>query len=131
MPTARADLPLRPARRRRGEDDGPYGLVVAVAPLFGVAYVAPRGATPIDDGPEASWSEVTPNLGWLLLGSVFAAALVNAGPIATGILADTGRGGAVTQFSYGVLMPRSRCSCSRPSRRHCSPALPDLQRKAT
>ena len=40
-----------------------------------------------DPGPPAEWSEVTPNLGWLLLGSVFAAGLVNAGPIAVDLLA--------------------------------------------
>jgi hypothetical protein len=39
-------------------------------------------------GPEAEWAEVTPNLGWLLLGSVLAAGLVNAGPIATDLLAS-------------------------------------------
>jgi O-antigen/teichoic acid export membrane protein len=85
---------------------GPYGLVVAVAPLFGVAYVALKGATRIDPGPEAEWSEVTPNLGWLLIGSVFAAGLVNAGPIATGLLAHHSEEALVTQFSYGVLMTR-------------------------
>ena len=41
-----------------------------------------RGGLRTEPGPEATWSEVTPNLGWLLLGSVFAAALLNAGPIA-------------------------------------------------
>ena len=30
----------------------------------------------LHDGPEASWRELTPNLGWLLAGSVLAAALV-------------------------------------------------------
>ncbi len=85
---------------------GPYGLVVAVTPLLGVAYVASRGALHTVDGPDASWSEVTPNLGWLLLGSVFAAGLVNAGPIATGILATPADEALVTQFSYGVLMTR-------------------------
>lgn len=85
---------------------GAYGLVVAVAPLLGVAYVVARGDTRLDPGPRAEWSEVTPNLGWLLLGSVFAAGLVNAGPIATGIIAKDSQEALVTQFSYGVLMTR-------------------------
>ena len=58
---------------------GAYGLAVAVSPLFAVAYVYRRGRLATDDGPPATWREVTPNLGWLLLGSVFAASLLNAG----------------------------------------------------
>lgn len=57
-------------------------------------------------GPEASWAEVTPNLGWLLLGSVFAAGLLNAGPITMTLLAEDGQENLVTQFSYGVLLAR-------------------------
>ncbi len=94
---------------------GPYGLASAAAPLFALAGVWRRGALePIprrDDqldphGPEASWSEVTPNLGWLLIGSVFAAGLLNAGPITMTLLAGEGEGDLVTRFSYGVLLAR-------------------------
>jgi len=49
---------------------------------------------------------VTPNLGWLLLGSVFAAGLVNAGPIAVDLLAGNAPPDVVTQFGYGVLLSR-------------------------
>lgn len=87
---------------------GPYGFAVALAPLFGIAYVARRGELRTEPGPDASWKEVTPNLGWLLIGSVFAAALLNAGPVLTSILAPEGAEAAarVTQFSYGVLLAR-------------------------
>lgn len=85
---------------------GAYGLLVAIAPLFGVLYVLARGAGELDDGPEATWQEITPNLGWLLMGSLFAAGLVNAGPIATGLLAEPVDDALVTQFSYGVLLSR-------------------------
>jgi O-antigen/teichoic acid export membrane protein len=61
---------------------------------------------PFDPGSEATWNEVTPNLGWLLLGSVFAAALLNAGPITATLLAGDGEGDFVTRFSYGVLITR-------------------------
>ena len=59
-------------------------------------------------GPEATWKEVTPNLGWLLLGSVFAAGLLNAGPVLVNILSeDTPEAEeAVTEFGYGVLLAR-------------------------
>ncbi|BAN03172.1 lipopolysaccharide biosynthesis protein [Ilumatobacter coccineus] len=59
-----------------------------------------------DDGSPADWNEVTPNLGWLLLGSVFAASLLNAGPITASLLAADNEGGFVTRFSYGVLLAR-------------------------
>lgn len=85
---------------------GAYGFAVALSPLFAVAYVWQRGALRTDDGPEAQWSEVTPNLGWLLLGSVFAATLLNAGPITATLLAGEGEDAFVTRFSYGVLLAR-------------------------
>lgn len=85
---------------------GAYGFAVALSPLFAVAYVWRRGALRTDDGPEADWSEVTPNLGWLLLGSVFAATLLNAGPITATLLAGDGEEAFVTRFSYGVLLAR-------------------------
>ena len=84
----------------------PYGFAVALAPLVGVGIVLFSGGLRTDTGPEATWSEVTPNLGWLLLGSVFAATLLNAGPIATTLLAEPGQEAAVTQFAYGVLLAR-------------------------
>lgn len=115
---------------------GAYGFAVALSPLFAVGYVWRRGALrPIprrldaapsdvpagyvdandvtdipgatfDDGSDADWNEVTPNLGWLLLGSVFAASLLNAGPITASLLAADNEGAFVTQFSYGVLLAR-------------------------
>ncbi len=85
---------------------GAYGMAIAVSPLFAVAYVQRRGALRSDPGPPAEWSEVTPNLGWLLLGSVCAAALLNAGPITASLLSSDAEAGLVTEFSYGVLLAR-------------------------
>lgn len=85
---------------------GPYGFAVALAPLVGIGFVYSRRALVTDPGPEATWGEVTPNLGWLLLGSVMAAALLNAGPIATTLLATDSEKAEVTQFAYGVLLAR-------------------------
>lgn len=85
---------------------GWYGLAVAVAPLLGVMIVVSRGQARTDPGPPATWQEVTPNLGWLLLGSVMAAALVNAGPIATNLLAGGDEEALVTRFGYGVILAR-------------------------
>jgi O-antigen/teichoic acid export membrane protein len=85
---------------------GAYGFAVALAPLVGLAFVFHRGALHTEPGPEATWKEVTPNLGWLLLGSVFAAGLLNAGPIATELLSTPEQDAQVTQFAYGVLLAR-------------------------
>lgn len=85
---------------------GWYGIAVAVAPLIGVIAVGMKGQLHTDPGPPATWQEVTPNLGWLLLGSVMAAALVNAGPIATSLLAGDDEEALVTRFGYGVILAR-------------------------
>jgi O-antigen/teichoic acid export membrane protein len=85
---------------------GAYAFVVALAPLVGVVAVAMRSQLRTEPGPAASWQEVTPNLGWLLLGSVMAAGLVNAGPIATNVLAGSGDDALVTRFGYGVILSR-------------------------
>jgi O-antigen/teichoic acid export membrane protein len=85
---------------------GAYAMVVVLAPLVGVAIVLARGGLRTDDGPPATWAEITPNLGWLLAGSVFAAALVNAGPIGVDVLADSSQAEMVTKFGNGVLLAR-------------------------
>jgi O-antigen/teichoic acid export membrane protein len=85
---------------------GWFGLAVAIAPLFGVCAVLMRGRLRTEPGPPATWREVTPNLGWLLLGSVMAAGLVNAGPIATSLLANDNEEGLVTRFGFGVILAR-------------------------
>jgi O-antigen/teichoic acid export membrane protein len=85
---------------------GLYGFAVALSPIPGVLWVKAKGALRTEPGPEASWAEVTPNLGWLLLGSVFAAALVNAGPLAATLLASDDQKHLVTRFTYGVLLAR-------------------------
>ena len=101
---------------------GAYGFAVALAPLVGIGFVYSRRALRTDPGPEATWGEVTPNLGWLLLGSVFAAALLNAGPIATTLLADDDEKARSRSSPTACCSPASRCSCSRRCRPPCSPA---------
>ena len=85
---------------------GAYGFAVALAPLVGLVIVVRRGALRTKPGPEATWPEVTPNLGWLLAGSTCAAALLNAGPVVTALLAEEFQDDQVAQFGYGVLLAR-------------------------
>ena len=81
---------------------GPYGILIGLPAAAGV-LISMRGQHHVlEDGPEASWGEITPNLGWLLLGSVFAAALLNAGPIAASLLKSSDADNAlVTQIIDG------------------------------
>ena len=85
---------------------GAYALMIGVSPIVGVIAVGLSGKLRVDDGPEATWSEVTPNLGWLLMGSLFAAALVNAGPITVDILGNSEPAEVVTRFGNAVIFAR-------------------------
>ena len=83
-----------------------YGLVVAL-PTPAAVLVAWRGQRGIlAPGPEAPWSELTQNLGWLVAGSVMAAALVNGGPIAASLLKHKDQKALVTQFTFAVVITR-------------------------
>jgi O-antigen/teichoic acid export membrane protein len=85
---------------------GAYGLLVGLPPIIAV-FIALRGDHHLTgEGPAAEWSEITPNLGWLVAGSVAAAALVNAGPIAANLLAQPDQDTIVSEFSYAVLVAR-------------------------
>ena len=83
-----------------------YGLVVALPPPFAVV-VALRGQRNIlQPGPDAPWSELTQNLGWLVIGSVMAAVLVNAGPIVAGLLKHDDQKALVSHFTFAVVITR-------------------------
>jgi O-antigen/teichoic acid export membrane protein len=84
----------------------PYAFSVALSPLVAVVAVGVRGQLATEPGPPAPWNEVTQNLGWLLVGTVFSAALLNAGPVAAKLLASDDQHDLVTQFAYGVLLAR-------------------------
>ena len=66
---------------------GPYGLAVGLPPALAIALAVRRHRPLTEPGPDAPWDELTSNLGWLLGGSVLAALLLNAGPIAVKVLA--------------------------------------------
>ena len=85
---------------------GAYALTIAISPIVGVVVALAAGKLRTEPGPPATWSEVTPNLSWLLLGSLFAAALVNAGPITVDLLGDTAPANVVTRFGNAVIFAR-------------------------
>lgn len=85
---------------------GAYGFALALTPLLTVLFVWWRRGLHVDPGPEATVHEVSQNLGWLLLGTVCAAALLNAGPVTASLLATEAEKGGVTNFGQGVLLAR-------------------------
>lgn len=85
---------------------GAYAFAVALSPLVAVLAVSKGRQIHTEPGPDASFAEITPNLGWLLLGSVMAAGLVNAGPLGVDILAKSDQALLVTAFGNGVLLSR-------------------------
>jgi O-antigen/teichoic acid export membrane protein len=87
-------------------DPAPYAFAVALSPLVAVVALGVRGHLGTDPGPEAPWNEVTQNLGWLLLGTVAAGMLLNAGPVAAQLLGGDADGPRITEFGYGVLLAR-------------------------
>jgi O-antigen/teichoic acid export membrane protein len=96
-----------------------YALMIGLPPILALIISFSRQRNLLQAGPQAPWAEVTSNLGWLLIGSVAAAFLVNAGPILANILAavDDKAPNAVfstgsklstrlNAFSYAILISR-------------------------
>jgi O-antigen/teichoic acid export membrane protein len=79
-----------------------FGFVVGVPPLIALAIAFWRRKNVFDDGPPAAWNEVTSNLGWLLIGSLGAAFLVNAGPIVANSLASQAEQTKSAAWSFGT-----------------------------
>jgi O-antigen/teichoic acid export membrane protein len=85
---------------------GVFGLLIGLPPMVALAVAARRERGLLFDGPVAPWSEVTSNLGWLLLGSAASAFLVNAGPLAANALSNESQAELVADFAYLVLVCR-------------------------
>lgn len=85
---------------------GPYALMVAVVPLSIATIVFGSGRLRGNEGTPATWSELAPNLGWLLLGTLCAGALINAGPLTVDLLGEGTEPEVVTRFGNAVLLAR-------------------------
>ncbi|MEP6623294.1 MAG: hypothetical protein ABJC79_02545 [Acidimicrobiia bacterium] len=86
---------------------GPYGLVLAVAPFFGVgvALIGGERSDFGEPGPSAAWSELTRSLGWLFAGALFAQALVNLGPVSVRLL-EPNSGRLISAFVASLIVAR-------------------------
>ena len=85
---------------------GAYALALALSPIVAVLWVWLRGDARTEDGPPIELRDVTPNLSWLLLGSIMSATLVNAGPLGVDVLASSAEAAKVTAFGNGVILAR-------------------------
>ena len=85
---------------------GPYALMVAVVPLLIALAAFASGRLRTETGSPASWGELAPNLGWLLLGTLCSGALINAGPLTVDLLGDGTAPELVTRFANAVLLAR-------------------------
>ena len=85
---------------------GPYALMVAAVPLVIALGAFASGKLRTEPGTPATWSELAPNLGWLLVGTLCAGALINAGPLTVDLLGDGTAPELVTRFANAVLLAR-------------------------
>jgi len=85
---------------------GSWGLVLAVAPFIGVAVALAGQRGLLVDGPPAAWGELTRALGWLLLGTVSLALVVQGGTIAVQLLAGDADEAAAGVFLNGLQVAR-------------------------
>jgi O-antigen/teichoic acid export membrane protein len=85
---------------------GAYALMVAAVPLTIAVSAFTSGRLRTDEGSPATWAELAPNLGWLLLGTLCAGALINAGPLTVDILGEGTDPALVTRFANAVLLAR-------------------------
>jgi len=85
---------------------GAYGAVLAVAPFIGVAVALAGQRGMLVDGPPAAWGELTRALGWLLMGTVSLALVVQGGTIAVQLLAASTDEAAAGVFLNGLQIAR-------------------------
>lgn len=85
---------------------GPYALMVALVPLTIALATFGTGRVRSSEGTPATWSELAPNLVWLLLGTLCAGALINAGPLTVDLLGGDDDPALVTRFGNAVLLAR-------------------------
>ena len=88
------------------EKAGPFGLALGLAPWLGVAVALRGQQRPRPAGPEASYSELSTALGALLVGSVFAQALLFIGVIAVQLLATEAQADEASRFLNGLIIAR-------------------------
>ena len=83
-----------------------YGLCFALPPVFAALTALYRQHGLLEPGPEAPWSELSANLGWLFTGSVLSQLLSYAPVIGVIILASPSQHNVAADFIVGFFLAR-------------------------
>jgi O-antigen/teichoic acid export membrane protein len=85
---------------------GPFGIAIGIAGLLAVPVALRVQRPDLEEGPEAAFREVSSALGYLLMASIFAFALMNIGPVLVKLMADEAQADAAGRFVNGVVVAR-------------------------
>jgi O-antigen/teichoic acid export membrane protein len=85
---------------------GPFGVAIGIAGLLAVPVALSVQRPELEEGPEAAFREVSSALGYLLMASLFAFALMNIGPVLVKLMADESQAEAAGRFVNGVVVAR-------------------------
>lgn len=85
---------------------GRIGLLLGLTPFVAVAVSLVGQRDLAADGPPAPWSEISVNLGWLLVGSLLTGFLVGVGPLAVELFAADDQQWAAGVFLNGLIVAR-------------------------
>jgi O-antigen/teichoic acid export membrane protein len=88
------------------EAAGPYGLLVGLGPLVALSVALVGARNVLDEGPPASWSELTASLGNLIAGGLLAQVLVNAAPLVVKYQVDASQQALAGAFVKAVVITR-------------------------
>ena len=83
-----------------------YGLCFAIPPLLAAGTALLRQHGLLEPGPEAPWSELSANLGWLFTGSVFSQLLSYSPIIGILLLESPSQKSAAADFIVGFFLAR-------------------------
>jgi O-antigen/teichoic acid export membrane protein len=84
-----------------------FGVAILLAPLLSTAIVTRAGGRiRLLVGPAVRWTDLTSALSWLVLGSLLAQFLANAGPLAVQLLASETQQGQAGRFLSALVIAR-------------------------
>ena len=84
-----------------------FGVAIVLGPILSTALVTRLGAKiRLDPGNPVGWRDVTRAMGWLVLGSMLAQTLANAGPLAVQLLATESQESEAGRFLSALVVAR-------------------------
>ena len=85
---------------------GPFGIVLGLAAVVGVAAALVGQRDLLEPGPPAHYSELSRAIGWLVTSSLFSQILINGGPVVVQLLAGRGQRALAGQYLAGLVVAR-------------------------